>query len=123
MHCIKINISVIICFYDKLCLIAELGDPQLAHDVLVGEVTVGVHEGPLNKVTMLFILYFQQILISLCACLAKQEHQPCISTTYIGSPPSLANCLPVSLNFILTKLFPSELMFSLPCGKWHLRQL
>ena len=56
MDCVKIHISVVICFDDKLCLLAEMGDLQLAHDVLVGEVTVSVHEGPLNKVTMLCIL-------------------------------------------------------------------
>ena len=43
-HLVQINELVVICLHHELRLLTELGDPEVAHDLLVAEVVVGVHE-------------------------------------------------------------------------------
>ena len=43
-HLVQINELVVVCLHHELRLLTELGDPEVAHDLLVAEVVVGVQE-------------------------------------------------------------------------------
>ena len=44
----QVDVHVVVCLDDKLCLLAEGGHPQLPEHVLVGQVVVGVMETTLS---------------------------------------------------------------------------
>ena len=70
---IKINEHVIICLHYKLCLVTELGDPEVPHDGLVGEVVVSVKEVSLDNVPVLLVLLLQLLLLLTVLRAAEQE--------------------------------------------------
>ena len=61
-HLVQINELVVVCLHHELRLLTELGDPEVAHDLLVAEVVVGVQEVPLHQVPVLAALVLQPLL-------------------------------------------------------------
>ena len=59
VHGVQVNVHVVVRLDDKLCLLAELADPELSEDALEGEVPVRVHEAALDHVLELLALLFQ----------------------------------------------------------------
>ena len=60
-HLVQINELVVICLHHELRLLTELGDPEVAHDLLVAEVVVGVHEITLYQTCEQCLTMFNQI--------------------------------------------------------------
>ena len=61
----QVHVLVVVCLDYELGLLTELGDPKLAHDVLVREVPVSVQEVSLDYVVVLLILLGNVLLETL----------------------------------------------------------
>ena len=67
---VQVDVHVVIRLDNKLGLLAELGDPQLAEHALVGEVAVGVGEVASHKITM-FTAFAQELKTENKFCLPQ----------------------------------------------------
>ena len=60
-HLVQINELVVVCLHHELRLLTELGDPEVAHDLLVAEVVVRVQEVSLYQTFKRCLTMFNQI--------------------------------------------------------------
>ena len=60
-HLVQINELVVICLHHELRLLTEFRDPEVAHDLLVAEVVVRVHEITLYQTCEQCLTMFNQI--------------------------------------------------------------
>jgi hypothetical protein len=75
IYLVKVNKHVIICLDNKLCLFTEVRDPELAHDVLVREVSIVVTKHAQDCVMMLIIFLLNVLLCFLLIWFSQQKHK------------------------------------------------
>ena len=86
-HLVQINELVVICLHHELRLLTELGDPEVAHDLLVAEVVVGVQEVSLHQVPVPPALHLQAPLQGGVLGGAQQEYKTGGHSRHIGVAP------------------------------------